>query len=79
MIATRTDHSKKCEQKTDESQNSYQTKQKSRDGKTNDRSPLLSTQQKVSRINAIGQKETRMNYKKIEPLEKEDPTAEILP
>ena len=75
---TQTDHSKKCEQKTDQSQNSHQNKPKSRDCKTNVRSPLLSTQQRVSHITAIEQKETRMDYKNIEHLEKEDATAETL-
>ena len=49
-IKKRTDHSKKCELKTNQSQNSYQNKPKSSDGKTNERSPLLSTQQKVSTL-----------------------------
>ena len=74
----RTDTSKKCEQKSDQSESRYQNIQKSRDGKKIDRSPLLSTQQKVSQLNAINQKETRMDYKKYKQLEKEDPTAETL-
>ena len=44
----------------------YQNKPESSNGKTNERSPLLSTQQKVSHSNAIEQNETKMDYKKIE-------------
>ena len=74
----RTDHSKKCEQKSVQSESRYQNNPKSSDNKTNERSQLLSTQQKVYHINAIKENEIKMDYKNIEQLEREDPTAETL-
>ena len=61
MKETQTDHSKKCEQKTDQSQNRYQNKPKSSHGKTNERSSLLLTQHKDSHINSFKQNEIKMD------------------
>ena len=47
-------------------------------GKVNDRSSWLSNQLKEAHVNIQEQKENRMDYKKIEQLKKEDPTAETL-
>ena len=41
----------------------------------NKRSPLLSTQENVSYINAIEQEGTKTDYKNVEHLVKENPTA----
>ena len=78
MKETRADHSKKCKQKINQSQNCYQNKPKPRDGKAKNRSSLLSTQQKVSHVKIHEHKKIRLDYKKIEQLDKEDITAETL-
>ena len=79
MKESQTDHLKKSEKKTDQSQNRYQNKPKSSDGKTNKRSSLLLNQQKDSHINAITQNEIKMDYKKIEQLENTTQKQKHLP
>ena len=79
----RTDNSEKREQKFDQSQASYQNKPKPSEKKMNDRSLLLSSQLPVIHVNIQQPEEdnetiTRMDIKKIEQLERQDPTAETL-
>ena len=64
MRGTRTDYSKKCEQKINQLQTSYQNKPKSSKNKSNDRSSLLLTQQKVSQVNIDSPKETKRTTKR---------------
>ena len=75
---TRMDHSKRCEQKVNQSQNSHQNKLKSSEGKANDPSSLLLTREKVSHLNLGKPKEIKLDYKKVEQLKQIDPSAETL-
>ena len=65
----RTDHSKKYEQKVDQSQTSYRKKPKLKESEANDCSSLLVTHQKFSNGTVHKQKENEMDNKNIEELD----------